>query len=142
MLAELDSHDGCDRQLRSLITNWRDGAVKLFITSRILRLRRQYPELFAQGEYEPLMADGAKADCICGFARIHEGRAAVTVAARFPARRSQEPGWGGSTLALPGKLAGATLRNIFTGRELSASDFEQAVELVFDGAPVAVFLAG
>jgi hypothetical protein len=64
------------------------------------------------------------------------------IAARFPARREMDPDWRGTVLALAPQLAAGTFRNILTGRRLSASNIEVAIDLVFEGLPVAVFALG
>lgn len=135
----LDDLDERKPPMRDLVEHWEDGAVKLFIVSRTLRFRCAETDLFERGEYEPILSAGPKADCLCGFARTQGNRAAVVIAARFPARRQREPCWQGTTLALPQQLAGATFRNIFTGVRLRAGDLENAVDLAFDALPVAVF---
>jgi (1->4)-alpha-D-glucan 1-alpha-D-glucosylmutase len=69
----------------SLLAHWRDGHVKLAVTARILGFRARAPELFAKGDYIPLRIDGARAEHIFAFARVHNGRAAVVVVMRCPA---------------------------------------------------------
>ena len=46
LLDELDAGRPC---LRALKHRWQDGAIKLFVTSRILKLRAAEPELFGEG---------------------------------------------------------------------------------------------
>lgn len=136
LLADLDARKP---SVRELADRWQDGAIKLFVISRILDLRARDPELFENGAYEPIMSAGPKADCLCAYARIAGDRALLVIAARFPARREMDPDWRGTVLALAPQLSAGTFRNILTGRRLSASDIEVAVDLVFDGLPVAVF---
>jgi malto-oligosyltrehalose synthase/4-alpha-glucanotransferase len=45
------------------------GKIKLWLTQQLLTLRKQQPELFAQGEYIPLQAEGTYKDNIIAFAR-------------------------------------------------------------------------
>jgi len=135
MLEELDAREP---SMIALMDRWPDGAVKLFVTSRVLRCRAAQPDLFTAGAYEPILSAGPQADCICGFARIHGDRALLVVTARFPARRESDPEWRRTTLALPPQLAAGTFRNIFTGTLLSARDIELALDLVLDALPVAV----
>jgi (1->4)-alpha-D-glucan 1-alpha-D-glucosylmutase len=135
MLEDLDARKG---SLADLLDRWQDGAVKLFVTRRILQFRREDPGLFESGDYEPLQSFGAKADCVCGFARIHSDRAVLVIIARFPARREQDPDWRDTTVALPQRVSHGTFQNIFTGARFTASDVESAIEVVFDGCPVAV----
>lgn len=138
MLKQLDD---APLSIQALMREWQSGAVKLFITSRILRLRAAEPELFAEGGYEPLLANGAKADCICGFTRRSGSKAVVVITALFPWRRQLEPGWPSTSIALPQELSGVTFRSLFSGARLLTSDLEEALEFVFDGLPVAVLIA-
>jgi len=135
MLKELDARK---HSFRELLNRWPDGRVKLFITQRILQLRAEDSDLFSSGDYEPLLISGAKADCICAFARIQGGRAVVAIVARFPFRRRQEPEWHDTTIAIPAQLSMCVFRNIFTGARLAATDIESAIGVLFDGSPVVV----
>ena len=139
-LQMLDHLDARQPSMRELMDRWPDGAVKLFVASRILRYRAAHPDLFERGAYEPVLCAGPQADCICGFARIQEERALLVVTARFPARRETDPEWRRTTLAIPPGLAAATFRNIFTGKCLAARDIELALDLVLDALPVAVLI--
>ncbi|MBR0641329.1 malto-oligosyltrehalose synthase [Plastoroseomonas hellenica] len=86
---------------RAMIENWRDGRIKLAVTSALLAYRRVHRGLFANGSYEPLAAIGPKADHLCAFTRRHEGDALLVVAARFPARHDANPTWEGTAIAWP-----------------------------------------
>ncbi|MEU4157194.1 malto-oligosyltrehalose synthase [Actinoplanes sp. NPDC026670] len=72
------------------------GAAKLLITSRILRLRRQRPELFTG--YRPVFADGRVPEHVLAFDR----GGVVAVATRLPVGLSRHGGWGDTTLSLDG----------------------------------------
>ncbi len=138
LLAGLDARQP---SMHELMERWRDGAVKLFVTSRLLRLRAAQPDLFARGAYEPIPTAGPQADCICGFARIKEDAALLVITARFPARREMAAEWLRTTVALPPRFAGRTFRNVFTGARFKTRDIEQALDRVFDALPVAVLQA-
>lgn len=60
-----------------------DGRIKQYVTWRTLRLRAELLDLFTQGEYVPLLAQGAKSEHVCAFARRHDGRTVVAVAPRL-----------------------------------------------------------
>jgi (1->4)-alpha-D-glucan 1-alpha-D-glucosylmutase len=74
-----------------------DGAAKLLVTSRVLRLRRDRPELFHG--YRPLAADGPAAGHLVAFARDPR---LVAVATRLPVGLADAGGWRDTTLSLPG----------------------------------------
>src|SRR3984957_21348957 len=49
-----------------------DGAIKLFLTSRALRFRREQFDLFAEGSYLPLAAKGRRSNHVIAFARAFQ----------------------------------------------------------------------
>ncbi|WP_067503036.1 malto-oligosyltrehalose synthase [Actinoplanes sp. TFC3] len=81
------------------------GAAKLLVTSRILRLRRQRPELFAS--YKPLFASGRVAEHVLAYDR----GGVVALATRLPVGLSRHGGWHDTTLSLDGN----TWTEVFTG---------------------------
>jgi (1->4)-alpha-D-glucan 1-alpha-D-glucosylmutase len=87
------------------------GAAKLWITSRILRARRDHPDLY--GDYRPIYAEGSGAGYLVGFDR----GGAITVATRLPATLARAGGWHETTVALDGRYT-----DVLTGRE-----FDQTV---------------
>ncbi|HKD10369.1 MAG TPA: malto-oligosyltrehalose synthase [Bryobacteraceae bacterium] len=87
--------------LSTLLNNWRDGAVKLWVIARLLAHRTAEPELFSAGSYEPLAATGAQSDCVVAFARAKGDRAVVTIASRFQTRRKNGSCWGDTAVTLP-----------------------------------------
>ena len=52
-----------------LAAHWRDGRIKFALTRRLLRLRRDFTELFERGTYEPLPVTGSHAGHVIAFAR-------------------------------------------------------------------------
>src|SRR5438874_900576 len=69
-----------------LMQTWPDGRIKLFLTQRLLRFRRQYPDLFHRGEYLPLCASGTFAECCFSFARHLGDKWIVVIAPRLSSR--------------------------------------------------------
>lgn len=67
-----------------LLRSWQDGRVKLSVIDRVLQLRAASSGLFTEGTYIPLKVEGARADHILAFARVHQQRAAIVVATRCP----------------------------------------------------------
>jgi (1->4)-alpha-D-glucan 1-alpha-D-glucosylmutase len=130
--------DGVGPQdIASLLEHWHDGAIKLFVTSTILRFRGERPELFGRGEYEPLAATGPKSEHICAFLRRLNGLGVVVACARFPARLQADSCWNGTKIGIPAAATGRTLRNIFTGTEIVADDAIPAARM-FAHMPVAI----
>ncbi|ROS74838.1 maltooligosyl trehalose synthase [Curtobacterium sp. PhB130] len=109
LLAELDGPDDDGPEVLPSIGI--DGAAKLLVTSRALRLRRDRPELFTR--YLPIEATGSAADHVVAFDR----GGAVTVATRLPIGLARVGGWG-DTLIHPAPVDRVDL---LTGRPVPAS---------------------
>ncbi|MEV4492864.1 malto-oligosyltrehalose synthase [Micromonospora coxensis] len=89
-----------------------DGAAKLLVVSRTLRLRRDRPELFET--YRPVPAHGPAARHALAFDR----GGAVAVATRLPLRLAHDGGWRGTTLP----IFGNSVTDVFTGQVYSGSE--------------------
>lgn len=103
--------------LARLDAGWRpavaaDGAAKLLVVSRTLRLRRDRPELFTG--YRPVPAHGPAGAHAVAFDR----GGAIAVATRLPLRLARAGGWGDTTLA----ISGNSVTDVFTGRVYSGSE--------------------
>jgi len=68
-----------------------DGAAKLFLTTKLLQLRRRDPDLFAAGNYVPLSVDGRYKDHVFAFARSLDHRVALLVIPRWTATVMGQP---------------------------------------------------
>jgi (1->4)-alpha-D-glucan 1-alpha-D-glucosylmutase len=127
--------------MHQLRAEWQDGREKLFVAARLLGLRRDQPELFASGDYQPLdIGEGRNADRLCAFSRSHAGVALVVAVPRlvYGLFRDGEPGdWGTTGLALPSP---GRWHNVFTGAAFDDGNRIAAAEL-FAEFPVAVLFA-
>jgi (1->4)-alpha-D-glucan 1-alpha-D-glucosylmutase len=93
------------------------GAVKLLVTSRALRLRRDRPDLFTR--YAPVPAIGEAARHVVAFDR----GGAVTVATRLPVGLDARGGWGDTAIVLPGhRVTDAITGRTFEGGEVALAD--------------------
>ena len=107
-------------QAAQLLSSMHDGRVKQYVTWKTLGLRAHLAELFAQGEYIGLFAQGAKSEHVCGFARRHEGRSVIAIAPRLVLQLTSggdrlplgEEVWEDTSLPLP---AGGSYVDAFTG---------------------------
>jgi (1->4)-alpha-D-glucan 1-alpha-D-glucosylmutase len=117
--------------LRSLATTtpeqllecWADGRIKLFVTQRLLRFRREHPALFEKGNYVPLTVTGLFADCCIAFAREHEGKCVVVFVPRVSSRVGFPPigkYWQDTRVELPMPLGHQAAKDIFTGRDFQS----------------------
>lgn len=116
------------------------GAVKLLVTSRALRARRDRPEFFSG--YTPLVAMGPAADHVVAFDR----GGAITVVTRLPVSLDRRGGWADTGLPVPpGRWTDALTGRVF-GRSARGSDQEEE-HVILDIAdllgryPVALLLA-
>ena len=83
------------------------------VVTAALRLRREKPDAFLDGDYRPLLAEGAAAAHLVAFVRGADVVAAVT---RHSARLA-ETGWGETQLTLPD----GTWQDRIGGRRFSGS---------------------
>ena len=121
-----------------------DGAIKLWTTAQVLRLRRAEHALFRHGSYLPLYAAGAAEQHVIAYARQYEDRAVIVAAPRFACSLMRgEVGlplghaWKDWSLSLPSELHGG-YRNIFTGEMITGEGSLPLAE-IFGSFPVAVF---
>ncbi len=108
----------------ALLQGWRDGRVKQAVIGRVLDLRARMPALFAEGSYLPLKSEGPAADHVIAFARVHEGRAIVTVVSRHTASLvdretsglvATKNVWKGTFLPLPRSLMERRWTDVLSG---------------------------
>jgi (1->4)-alpha-D-glucan 1-alpha-D-glucosylmutase len=74
----------------SLRARWADGNIKMWVTSRGLRFRREFREVFATGGYRPIEVEGRHASSLVAFARQHGDFVVVVLAPRLCTRVVQE----------------------------------------------------
>jgi (1->4)-alpha-D-glucan 1-alpha-D-glucosylmutase len=124
-----------------LLADLASGHLKLHVTHRALRLRRQRPRLFADGGYLPIAVDGGQARHLVACARALDDDAVVAVAARFFTTLPDPPlgaaAVGGTTLELPAPLA-VRYRDVLTGVALDAGDRRVPVAGLLLHLPVAL----
>jgi (1->4)-alpha-D-glucan 1-alpha-D-glucosylmutase len=112
--------------LGDLMRKWSDGRIKLFVTTRGLQLRRELPDVFAGGSYEPLVVESNVAGDAVAFARMSGDDAVIVVAPRLCSALATDErpvplggeSWKTSRVLLPETLRNRTYRNVFTGEEV------------------------
>jgi (1->4)-alpha-D-glucan 1-alpha-D-glucosylmutase len=112
--------------LEQLIAAPEDGRLKLFLTWRALCLRKRYLQVFRDGEYVPLVAEGVNAKHVVAFMRKFEDLSILVVAPRLVANivgDSRLPPigeniWKDTYLVLPSNASFSAYRNAFTGELL------------------------
>jgi (1->4)-alpha-D-glucan 1-alpha-D-glucosylmutase len=104
-----------------LMDRWEDGRIKLLVTQRLLRFRREQPELFRRGSYLPLTVTGEFADSCVAFAREHEGKWLAIMVPRLSSRVGFPPvgeKWKDTAVELPDSISLENAAEIFSGRKL------------------------
>ena len=137
-----------------------DGRLKLYLIWRTLCFRREHPDLFQQGEYQPLAVSGAKSNHVVAFERKYQDLTAVVIAPRLVAGLINDVGvattensadtdgidtlplesqiWGDTHVLLPCKCR-EKYRNVLTGEALEAEG-EVGAAQAFANFPVALFV--
>ncbi len=128
---------------RDLMAHIGDGRIKLFVTWRLLQLRRRYPDLFLEGKYTPLAVEGPKAEHLCAFARETERQCLVAVVPRWFARLlvdtdypTGEALWAETGLEWP---KAGRFRNLFTDAVIEIGQSPVSAPDLFRDFPVSVF---
>jgi len=122
-----------------LMQCWPDGRIKMRLTQRLLHLRRENPELFREGIYEPINFGGAFADCAIGFVRRHRDRAIIAIVPRLSSRVGFPPigdRWEDTHVVLPaGK---SNLRDVFSDRKVRVENSQLRLAVAMSQLPFAV----
>src|SRR2546425_3182521 len=124
-----------------LLQNWPDGRIKMFLTQRALQFRNEQVDLFQRGNYLPLHATGAFADCCISFARQLDRDWAIVIVPRLSSRIGFPPigeRWKDTVIDVPENLSLERGREIFTGRELSIQNRQIRVAEALSGLPFAM----
>jgi hypothetical protein len=118
--------------LGDLAANWQDGREKLFISYRLLELRRRHPALFAEGDYQPIEVEGERSTHICAFAR-NRGDENIVVAVPPLVRQlygsGQTADWGATEIIVSPR---GGWQDVLTGQKMSGRDRIRASELLGD----------
>ena len=123
--------------LRRLFSEPWDGAIKLAVTSALLKLREAEPELFAHGTYERIETSGQGDGPLCAFIRRHAGKALLVAVERFPVRRAGGAGLD-EALVLDADDTGRCWTDYLSGANVEPGVRLDAATL-FDVLPVAIF---
>ncbi|HEX5391948.1 MAG TPA: malto-oligosyltrehalose synthase [Rhodocyclaceae bacterium] len=119
--------DRCHEGLDDLSRHMDDGRIKLYLIWRTLHLRREWADVFEEGEYLPLAVEGPWADHVVAFARRFDDRTAVTIAPRLMAKLVEAQGgtevcaadWGETRVAV---MEGGRWMNVMTGQAVNVTE--------------------
>lgn len=129
----------------ALMQQWGDGRIKLLITRKLVRFRREHPALFQSGEFIRLRVTGAHADSCFAFLRRLGSEYILVVVPRLTQRVGFPPigeRWRDTAIELPAGWHGESVRDLFTGAELRPSQDTLPVAGLLKDLPVAVCHGG
>jgi (1->4)-alpha-D-glucan 1-alpha-D-glucosylmutase len=122
--------------LKEILAGWRDGRVKLYLTDKALDFRRDHAQLFLNGDYVPLFAQGPRHNNVCAFGRHKDGSWSLTVTPRWTTRlaASGKPPlgkrvWQDTVLPLP-EAAPERWHNALTGETVAAALSERGQKIL------------
>jgi (1->4)-alpha-D-glucan 1-alpha-D-glucosylmutase len=122
-----------------LMQCWPDGRIKMRLTQRLLHLRRENPELFQKGIYEPINFGGAFGDCAIGFVRRRRDRAIIVIVPRLSSRVGFPPigdRWQDTHVGLPAGMS--NLRDVFSDRKVRVEHSQLRLAVAMSQLPFAV----
>jgi (1->4)-alpha-D-glucan 1-alpha-D-glucosylmutase len=135
-----------------LLETLEDGRIKLYLIWKTLCLRKQWPCVFQQGDYLPLVVQGERANHVVAFMRRSQNASVLVVAPHLVAGlvdNSNLPPvgskvWGDTHILVPRYSSCEKYRNVFTGEVLDPShaDAKIAVSELLGYFPVALCLLG
>jgi (1->4)-alpha-D-glucan 1-alpha-D-glucosylmutase len=137
---------------RRLFINPVDGAIKMYVISEALGLRRGKETVFAHGPYVALEASGARARNVIGFARGAAADHIIVAAGRLftgfgtlPQACAGEMAWRDTYLSAPHGMLRERYVEIFTGQRISADLDRDRRQLcladIFAHLPLAMLVA-
>ena len=116
------ARDDLGQYAKTLLADPLDGRSKLWVTWRLLALRKQFPALFKDGNYRALTVRGAAAEHVLAYCRSHGGYSVLVVCGRLFAKllgaeRALPLGetWGDTRIAVPFLPDGTQLTDILSG---------------------------
>lgn len=136
-----------DQKFGEYMKSYTDGRVKLFLTSRLLDLRKRFPDLFLSGTYSPVEASGRFHENLIAFSRKYGNTSLLVAVPRLTVELSRDrypvgkEVWDGTSLNIPEELR-RPMVNVLTGETLDLSGSETAeAGMVLNLSPVAVLLS-
>jgi (1->4)-alpha-D-glucan 1-alpha-D-glucosylmutase len=129
-----------------VLASWHDGRIKQLLVTRLLRLRSDFAELFAQGTYEPLLVEGEQAANVIAFIRRRgPHRVVVVVPVQVAAllEQAERPlidttRWSDTRVTLPPGTASTAWIDVVTGARRRSASRRLAVSDLLERFPVAV----
>ena len=124
--------------LDELLDTWHDGRIKLYLTWKLLHVRRERAAVFLDGPYRALTVAGTHASSIVAFARSNVVIATPRLV-RARVRNGLRVAFDDETIVM--ERPNAAYRNVLDDRTIVASaNGHLAVRDLFAGAPLAVLV--
>jgi (1->4)-alpha-D-glucan 1-alpha-D-glucosylmutase len=126
----LYANEGAAACAQHLLESLPDGRIKLYLTWKTLTVRREFEEVFRDGDYLPLKAHGGHAERVCAFTRHHGNETLLIVVPRLLGGLRGEHGrppvgetvWGDTSLELPPERMHRKWTNTLTGETFSTQE--------------------
>jgi (1->4)-alpha-D-glucan 1-alpha-D-glucosylmutase len=137
-------------QLASLLHNWPDGRIKLFLSNKALEFRRRHADLFLKGDYVPVYASGRMVQHVCAFLRTYKKESVLVAVPRFTTAITHTGEfplgprtWRKNGLGLPPRSP-RQWKHVLTGERIKSGAGARGLLLsnVFGQFPVALLYAG
>jgi (1->4)-alpha-D-glucan 1-alpha-D-glucosylmutase len=140
--------DGHLEAIRAIFRAPEDGRAKLYVTWRLLQLRREREALFLEAGYAPVRASGSRSRHVVAFARRQGRSAVVTVVPRLTVSLGVAPGelpcgealWEDTRIHMEFAGEGAVVRDVISGSRHTVERGGIALAAVLGSAPVAVLV--
>jgi (1->4)-alpha-D-glucan 1-alpha-D-glucosylmutase len=138
--------------IRCMLERSQGCAAKMYVISKALCLRKQFPDLFQKGKYLPLTIEGAKAEHLVAFARRLNERSLLVVTPRLTATLLGDRGtppigpdiWSETEVLFPDSVLSGRYRNVFTDKvfQTSQSGSRIPVAELLGEFPVGLWVCG
>lgn len=136
-------------EMLSLDTASSPDRLKFHVLHRLLLLRKEKPDVFGSGSYEPLQVEGEAAEHVIAFARRAGDETILVLAARFMCTRmNKNPEsnrgsklWKDTRITWPW-LLGRRLTEVLTGQDMPPIQENLELGEAFSQLPVAVLVSG
>lgn len=143
-----------DTVAAACLAHWHTGSIKLFVSWRLMALRKAVPQVFASGAYLALQVIGERANHLGAYARTHDARTVLVLASRWTASlcggRTEWPVqdvWVDTQVELPPGIPGGSYFDLFTGRAIvidadTGLPRQLDAQYLLDALPVCVLVSG
>lgn len=133
--------------LATLASSWRDGRIKQQLICKLLKLRKDYPELFINPRYHAVSVQGVLSDNIVAFQCFSEDMKMLVIVARFglslsldETLRSQQSGWKTTQLFLTEGEKSGKWKSILWGHSFRNSSIFD-LNNFYESVPMDVLIA-